>query len=282
MTAIKHANADTDPARIIDRNIQKICRAGKRVKSLTVMLTCLTVVSLGGIASRLEAASILTVPTGLAPGSQYRLVFVTDLTYGSVTNGTYPVLSSAISTYNTDVANEAAQIPLLAALGATWSAIVSTDTVSAATNIGASDSSVGIYLLDGTTLIANGTGTSGSGLFSGQLLSFLFLTDLGTSANNVIGPLTGSHPDGSQVTGSALGDLQVERGAPARKDSGWITNGIGFNDANFNLYAISSTLTVPGATTPTPEPTTTALAALGLASLVATRRLRKQTKPSGQ
>ena len=118
-----------------------------------------------GIVPQLEASGLVTVPTGLAPGTQYRLVFVTDLTYGGVSDGLYQGLSANVVNYNDDVENEIAQIPQLAALGATWDAIVSTDAVSAAANIGSSPSSVGIYLLDGTTLIANGTGTTGAGLF---------------------------------------------------------------------------------------------------------------------
>src|ERR1019366_5978282 len=100
--------------------------------------------ALVGIASRSEAA-IITVPIGLAPGSQYRLVFVT--------NGAYTASSANISTYNTDIANEVALIPQLAALSATWTAIGSTESVSAATNIGLSAPTVGIYLLDGTTKV---------------------------------------------------------------------------------------------------------------------------------
>ena len=51
----------------------------------------LLVLAVVGIASRADAG-IITVPPDLAPGSQYRLVFVTA--------GTYNATSSSISTYN--------------------------------------------------------------------------------------------------------------------------------------------------------------------------------------
>ena len=221
-----------------------------------------------GIASRLEAASIVTVPTGLAPGSQYRLVFVT--------NSAYQLQSTSISTYNNDVATEAAAIAQLAALGATWYAIASTDADSAASNIGASASTVGIYLLDGATLVANGTGTAGSGLFSGRLLAPINLTELGTAPfTDTI--WTGSNADGtSNASGNALAPLRhVITGITSYYTfGGWIDFGTGGAQAQ-PFYGISSVLTVPGAAA-VPEPATTALAALGLASLFAALRLRKQ------
>src|ERR1039457_3665351 len=69
---------------------------------------CVLSIALAGIVVPMEA-SIITVPTGLAPGSQYRLVFVT--------NSAYQLQSTSISTYNNDVATEAATITQLAALG---------------------------------------------------------------------------------------------------------------------------------------------------------------------
>jgi hypothetical protein len=254
-------------------------RAGNRMKSLTAMITCLTVISLGGGASRLKA-SIITVPTGLAPGSQYRLVFVTNLTFQAT--------SSSISTYNNDVAVEVAFTPLLRDLGATWTAIASTDSISAADNIGASPASVGVYLLDGATLVANGTGTNGSGLFSvtpsgNFLLSPIDFTATGvfTSSRNVWTGTTytgtaSSVALGGTLVSAALGDTRVTYGAATQTGVAWVEGGITtVTSATQSLYAISSVLTVPGAAA-TPEPATTALAALGLASLFAALRLRKQ------
>src|ERR1035441_11041870 len=76
-------------------------------------------VAVVGMASRSAAGTIVTIPSSLAPGSQYRLVFVTA--------DTYTATSSNIAVYNTDVNNEANTIAALAALGTTWTVIGSTE-----------------------------------------------------------------------------------------------------------------------------------------------------------
>src|ERR1035437_9485325 len=78
------------------------------------------------------------------PGDLFRLVFVTSTT----TVATSP----DISYYNSFVTNVADAVPELLALNATWTVIGSTSAVSAATNIGASNS--GIYRLDGLEVAA--------------------------------------------------------------------------------------------------------------------------------
>src|ERR1039458_6718552 len=55
----------------------------------------LLVLAVMGLASRSSAGLIVTVPPSLAPGSQYRLVFVTA--------DTYTATSSSITDYNNDV-----------------------------------------------------------------------------------------------------------------------------------------------------------------------------------
>src|SRR5580698_717465 len=102
-----------------------------------------------GCASVSFAGTIITTPVGLAPGSQYRLVFVTADAYNAE--------SSNISLYNDDVNNEANAVPGLAALGATWRVLGSTASISAIRNIGAG-SNVPIYDLEGD-LIASDDGT---------------------------------------------------------------------------------------------------------------------------
>jgi hypothetical protein len=63
----------------------------------------------------------ITVPTGLSPGDEYRLVFVTSTTRNAT--------SSNIADYNLFVTGVANTIPELLALGTTWSATGSTRTV---------------------------------------------------------------------------------------------------------------------------------------------------------
>src|ERR1035437_7738012 len=111
------------------------------LKTLVVMA-----VAVGGIASRSYAGTFL-FPAGLNPGDLFRLVFVTSTT----TVATSP----DISYYNSFVTNVADAVPELLALNATWTVIGSTSAVSAASNIGATDS--GIYRLDGLEVAAGTT-----------------------------------------------------------------------------------------------------------------------------
>src|ERR1035438_1081720 len=127
-------------------------------------------VAVVGLAANCAADGIVTVPPSLAPGSQYRLVFVTA--------DTYTATSSSITDYNNDVNTEAAA-SALAALGTTWLDIGSTATVNAIDNIGI-DSGVPIYDLEGN-LVANDAGTGVGGLIeSNPILSPIMFTELGT------------------------------------------------------------------------------------------------------
>ena len=194
-----------------------------------------------------------------------------------VTQGSYIASSANISTYNLDVSTEVAGIPQLAALGATWTAIGSTESVSAATNIGFSASTVGIYRLDGT-LIANGTGTTATALFSGSILNPIDINDTGGGAGAVL-VWTGTSTDGSSALfGLALGaSPYILTGVTVATDVEWIDSQTDGSVLPHRLYGISSTLTVPGA--PEPEPGTTILVALGSGLLLLVQRARKM-RPS--
>ena len=204
------------------------------------------------IAAHLEA-SIITVPN-LPPGSQYRLVFVTD--------GTYSAQSPDISTYNIDVTNEANVIPQLALLGATWTVIASTELTSASSNIGASTG--GIYRLDGT-LVANGT----TGLFSGSLLSPIDITSTGGPATGFV--WTGTNTDGTAnlyPMGGVAPANATTTGFPTHSDDQWVFSTFHRGSSQLlPLYAISSELTVP---TPTPEPRSSFEIAVGIGLLLIT------------
>ena len=66
-------------------------------------------------AARAQSTPVVTLPTDLLPGAQYRLVFLTD--------GKRDGTSSNIDDYNAFVAAEAARSPELAALGTTWGSV---------------------------------------------------------------------------------------------------------------------------------------------------------------
>lgn len=244
-------------------------RDGRSTNGLPLVIRNLglLVLAVTGIAPRAEALAV-TVPPGLAPGTQYRLVFVTyDYTDAESTN---------ISDYNTFVTTEADLNPALADLGATWAAIASTDSVGAATNIGVSTS--GIYTLDGSE-VADGT----AALFSTGLSN--------TPATNLLGPIdinqygntwdniawTGSLVNGQSSAGYTLGDSTPVYGYSSYYWSPYLSYGYGGSSAdNATLYAISSVLTVPGGV---PEPGTVGFTALGVAMLLLAWRRRRAAQP---
>jgi len=99
-------------------------------------------------------AALVVVPTDLAPGAQYRLVFVTD--------GTRDATSTNINDYNNFVTNQVTGSALANALSGaglttTWKAIGSTASVAARDNTGTNPSSTGvpIYLINGNKVANN-------------------------------------------------------------------------------------------------------------------------------
>ncbi len=98
--------------------------------------------------ARESIAGPITVPTGLNPGDQYRLAFLTS----KVRDAT----SASIADYNAFVTAAANAVPELLALGTTWTAIASTVTVDARDNTNTNPNTavgVPIYLLNDTLLV---------------------------------------------------------------------------------------------------------------------------------
>jgi hypothetical protein len=208
------------------------------------------------------SAAPATVPSDLNPGDTYRLVFVTSTERDA--------MSSNIADYNAFVTAAANSVPELLALGTTWKAIGSTETVDARDNTGTNPgvaTGVPIYTL-ADTRIAN----DNADLWDGMINVPLNLTELETLVV-VPGVWTGSMSDG---TADAFNDLWLG-GASAQTgdmdnivDFGrWIRNqgNSTFNEQRF--YGLSGELTV------VPEPSGIALAALGLTGLVCWRRVRR-------
>ncbi|MGA2769628.1 MAG: PEP-CTERM sorting domain-containing protein [Bryobacteraceae bacterium] len=215
----------------------------------------LLVLAVVGIASRSDAATIITVPLNLNPGDIYRLVFFTS----TLTDAT----STDINYYNNFVTLVADTVPALVDLGATWTVIGSTATVDAKTNIG--DTASGIYTLDGTE-VAAGTAE----LFSPEtspLLSPIEIDQNGHMRADYV--FTGGRSGISD--GAPLGGAYTLVGATWATSSAWIEYSAMPASNRYSLYAISSELTVT-----VPEPTTIGLTALaGAILLLARRRKRK-------
>ena len=214
-------------------------------------------------------ASVFTAPSGLAPGSSYRLMFLTaDQTAGS---------SNDITTYNSFVNTEAQQNSLLPQNG--WTAIVSTPTNNAIDNTDGGSTSSAAYTSDPVFMV-NGSEVTTS-------LSDFFASAAFSAANNfssslIINPLTldqngssagggyiwsGSNPDGSTATGNEMGS-----NAPATW--GFYPDGSPYsafpaptgNTSLLSVIAISAPIEVG---TPVPEPASGPLFATGAAMLAA-------------
>jgi len=203
------------------------------------------------LCSSIEAHAdlIIGTPSGLSPGDQFRIVFVTVAT----TQAT----SGDIGYYNTfvtaDAITQAGGIGNNVSYGGTvltWTAIASTNDVSAISNIGSFG--VPVYLASGTRVSPSDTL---SGLWSGSLESPIneFLTDPFFYDTAV---WTGTMPDGSNAgsftlgSGSGFGSLP---GLSNKSNSEWVATGATPSNFSNNMYGISQVLTVAPAPSPVPE-----------------------------
>ncbi|WP_375329194.1 PEP-CTERM sorting domain-containing protein [Microcystis sp. BLCC-F210] len=218
-------------------------------------------VALATLGTSAAQAAFVVVPTDLAPGDQYRLVFVTA--------GTRDAQSLNIDDYNTFVTNQATggtpgiDTALDTALNGagfdlstiTWKAIGSTSAVDARDNTGTNPSSTGvpIYLIDGNRVANNN-----ADLWDGSLQHPINRNNLDEiSSHNRI--WTGSNETGQRTNLSGyaayLGSdstLGVRTGDRSLTDSGWIARSSSLFFSSWGLYAMSSVLTVPVQ----PEPVT--------------------------
>ena len=204
-------------------------------------------------------AAIVTKPTNLVDGDQYRLVFVTS--------GTRNALSANIADYNSFVTQQANLSPELAALNTTWKVIGSTTTVNARDNTGTNPTLTGgvpFYRLDGGLVAANNTE-----LWSSNIRIPLNITQTGLVFGNEI--MTGTFADGTTVSQRALGNAGgiVQAGLGREIDLRWIS----YNQFNtfqqWPFYAMSDVLTVSSAV---PEPNSMFMVGLGMFMWSATSR----------
>ena len=213
------------------------------------LLSVLSVFALAAIAAGTASAGSIATPTGLNPGDQFRIVFLSTTTT-TATN-------SNLSTYDSIVSSDATGYTY-GGNSPIWKAIVSSATIDAKDHIGLQSTSVvRLYTV-------NGTKVSGGNLWSGALLNPINVTIGGTLYNTNVWTGTNSS-DGNGATGGTMGSDWVATGDT--KDTTWWANYGLFESTDMNsVYGISEVLTVPSAV---PEPSTAMLAGLGgLAALV--------------
>ena len=185
-----------------------------------------------------DAGLIISTPPGLHTNDKFRIIFATE----DFTTAT----STFITTYNTFVNHDATTeagggavtyrgIPLL------FSAIGSTASVNAITNIGQTNSPV--FLANGTE-IANSDTAAVGGLWAGTLQN-----PIGTDLINLVPSGTDSVWTGTRVEGLAaanpLGGANSASGRLTVSGADWVQEEPFPSGVQFHVYGISQALTVP-------------------------------------
>lgn len=219
-------------------------------------------------------AAIVTTPTDLNTGDQYRLVFVTS--QETVTT------SDDITFYN-DFVDGVANAPgsFLAPLATSWTAIASTAAVDARDNTSTNPTvatGVPIYLIDGNR-VADDNADLWDGTHIGEpnvIQHVINHTELDT-VENAFYTGTGTVYDGTIHPTGGLGSSNTYRaqGYSGYDIGGWIYSSDHFgHTVPIHMFAISDVLTVQPLTA-IPEPSTLSLMAIGLTVLIGRRSRRR-------
>lgn len=200
------------------------------------------------------AGAALYVPTGLAPGETYQLVFLSSA-------GT-TATSADIGTYNAFVQALADAEGMGATAGIAWTAIASTPTVDA--NVNALVSAKVFNMND--ELVAGGYADFWDGTHATGVGIDYEEDGTGRSANVWTGSTTG----GTRATGFALGDARAVWAESSASSGSWISRDTQLTTVVYRLYALSEPLTAP-----IPLPATAWLVAPAFALLAP--RLRRRT-----
>ncbi len=178
-------------------------------------------------------------PADLPRGAAYRVLMVTSTQRDAT--------SPEIGDYNAFVQTDAMSVTQLAALGTTWKALVSTDTVHARDNsmtipTPPGPTGVPIYLPNGVRIADDydhlwGTGTT-------PLYAAPNVTSLGGNVDTFV--FTGTRVDGLLAPGYTMGSGLVSIGSTIPTSINWIEAGeAALPENQGRLYGLSNVLTVP-------------------------------------
>ncbi len=216
-----------------------------RMNLLTSILSVIiAIVGASGIAS---AGPIIATPAGLNPGDHFRIVFVTDTTTTAS--------DSNLNTYDNLVTTDA-NGATYNGQAITWQAIVSSSSVNAINRIQEYD--VPVYLADGTKVADSDTSAT-NGLWSTTLENPINEDLSHTPITALV--WTGTGATGFAFSGNEIGSEQPSVGSTIVTYAAWATAGFYDPSYQYNLYGISSELTVLATV---PEPSTAMLAGLGI------------------
>jgi hypothetical protein len=234
--------------------------------ALVIVLGCAAILA----SSITQLPAEVTLPTGLAPGTQYQIAFITS--------GTTIAESSDIEYYNAFVTTQAAPLTALLPAGVTWKAIASTDAVSANVNA-AYTPGIEIYNTNGEPVTDSTHPLYPPGEWAGNLVHPIHYNENGIDPdpNNFHIVWTGSSGEGSR---NNWGGVDYALGSPQQppyisnvpvagtgQDKitwyGWIYSGNQHQNQSsaFQMYGLSSPITV------VPEPNTLCLLLAGLLGL---------------
>ena len=215
---------------------------------LTALLVVATFSSL--LSSQSEAA--LLHPGDLNPGDEYRYAFVTSTTRDAT--------STNIADYDSFVNTAAAGSTFMGVPDLTWRVIGSTMSVNAIDHLvdtsgGWSSNSVPIYLLNGTSRVANDF----NDLWDGSIGAGINLSETGVEFNSTGGIVfTGTESNGLGFPDRQLGSTlftTLKSGTPDATNSNWInSDGALSKVVSSYFYAISDVIVVGGAESSVPEP----------------------------